>query len=202
MKKSKTLLGLAILIVAIITSCAKPPKAEMDAAQAAADSVKAVGADMYVPEAYNAMQDSLKAAIENIESQKSKLFKKYSVAKEKLVAVTAMAKDVNAKNEARKAEIKTEIEKLKAEIDSVNAENKKLVVKAPKGKGENMVIMSIKTDITNVDTAVAEASKSAEQGDLLGAQSKLQAAKETAMKDNEDLKNAINKTKPGMKPKK
>jgi hypothetical protein len=202
MKKSKNLFGVAILIVAIITSCAKPPQTEIDAANAAADSVKAMGADVYVPDAYNAMQDSLKAAMESIEAQKSKLFKKYTIAKEKLVAITAMAKDVQAKNEARKIEIKAEIDLLKAATDSINSVNKKLVAKAPKGKGENMAIMNIKSDISNVDAAVSEAAKLVEQGDLLGAQNKLQAAKEKAVTVNTDLSKAVKKTKVAMKPKK
>jgi hypothetical protein len=193
MKKSRNLIGVAILMVAIITSCAKPPQVEIDAANAAIDSVKAIGADIYVPEAYNALQDSLKSAMENIEAQKSKLFKKYTAAKEQLVAVAAMAKDVQAKTEARIIEIKAEIETLKAEIDSINADNKKLVVKAPKGKGGNMALMAIKNDISSVDTAVVEAASMVEASDLLGAQSKLQAAKEKAVLVNEELTKAVGK---------
>ncbi len=201
MKKSRNLFGLAILIIAIITSCAKPPQAEIDAAKAAIDSVKVQGADIYVPEAFNAMQDSLNAALEKIEAQKSKLFKKYGVAKEQLVAVAAMAKDVQAQNETRKTEIKAAIEVLKAEIDSVNAVNKQLVVKAPKGKGGSMAIMAIKNDITAVDNAVTESAALVEQGDLLGAQTKLQAAKEKAVMVNEELSKAVSH-KPMAKPKK
>jgi hypothetical protein len=195
MKKSRNFIGVAILLLAIITSCAKPPQAEIDAANAAIDSVKAVGADIYVPEAFNALQDSLKVAMENIEAQKSKLFKKYTVAKEQLVAVAVMAKDVQAKTEARIIEIKAEIESLKAEIDSINAVNHKLVVKAPKGKGEASAIEQIKADINSIDTAVVEAAAMVEAGDLLGAQSKLQAAKEKAVLVNEELSKAVGKGK-------
>jgi|WetSurMetagenome_2_1015567.scaffolds.fasta_scaffold475728_2 hypothetical protein len=202
MKKSRNLLGVAILIIAIITSCAKPPQVEIDAANAAIDSVKAQGADIYVPEAFNAMQDSLKSAMESIEAQKSKLFKKYNVAKEKLVAIAALAKDVQVQNEARKTEIKAEIEVLKVAIDSINGLNKKLVEKAPKGKGGNMAIMAIRNDISSVETAATEAAALVEQGDLLGAQSKLQAAKEKAVLVNEELNKAVAHVKPMAKPKK
>jgi chorismate synthase len=193
MKKSRSLLGVAILIIAIITSCAKPPQVEIDAASAAIDSVKAQGADIYVPEAFNAMQDSLKSAMESIEAQKSKLFKKYNVAKEKLVAIAAMASDVKTQTETRKTEIKAEIEVLKVAVDSINAVNKKLVEKAPKGKGGNMAIMAIRNDISSIETAATEAAALVEQGDLLGAQSKLQAAKEKAVLVNEELSKATSR---------
>jgi hypothetical protein len=199
MKKSRNLFGVAILIIAIITSCAKPPQAEIDAANAAIDSAKTLGADIYVPEAYNALQDSLKAAMENIEAQKSKLFKKYTVAKEKLIAVATLAKDVSAKSEARKIEIKAEIDTLKAEIDSINAINKKLVLKAPKGKGEKAAVDQIKADISGIDAAAGEAAAMVEQGDLLGAQSKLQAAKEKVVAINDELSKAVCKGKPAKK---
>jgi chorismate synthase len=195
MKKSRNLFGVAILIIAIITSCAKPPQTEIDAANASVDSAKTMGADIYVPEAYNALQDSLKSAMELIEAQKSKLFKKYTIAKEKLVAVATLAKDVQAKNETRKVEIKAQIDSLKTQTDSINAENKVLVKKAPKGKGENSAIMAINNDISSIDAAVAEAATMVEQGDLLGAQSKLQAAKEKALSVNEELSKAVKKGK-------
>ena len=57
MKKNGTLIGFAIILIAIITSCAKMPQEEYDAAQDAMDSLKVHFADVYLPDEFEEFEE-------------------------------------------------------------------------------------------------------------------------------------------------
>ena len=70
--KSKLIIAIAAMGIAVLfSSCAKVPQAEIDAATAAIQGVKDAGADLYVPEAYQALVDSMKSANEKVEVAKA-----------------------------------------------------------------------------------------------------------------------------------
>jgi len=163
--KSKLIIAIAAMGIAVLfSSCAKVPQAELDAATAAVSEVKASGADLYVPEAFNAMQDSLKAANEKIEVAKAKWFPNYTKAK-----TTAMI-----------AEVKTLIE-----------ENKALIAKAPRGKEGREALEAIKSDVAVAETTVTEVEGLLANGDLIGSNDKIKAAKDKATSIKAELEAAI-----------
>ena len=84
--KNKFLKGLTIfgLTVVLFTSCSKAPQAEIDAVKLAIEEANIAGAEIYVHDAFVALQDSLKSLMGCIEGQESKLIKNYSKAKEDL----------------------------------------------------------------------------------------------------------------------
>ena len=77
--KNKFLLSLSALAIAlfVFSGCAKVPQAEIDNANVAIEAAKTAQADVYVPEAFAALQDSMNVAVTSIEAKKSKLFKSY-----------------------------------------------------------------------------------------------------------------------------
>ncbi len=179
----------------IFTSCAKAPQAEIDAAKAALETAKTAQANLYVEADFLAVQDSLNAVMVEIEAQSSKLFKSYGKSKEKLVTITAQATDLLAKTEARKEQIKVEVAAAEAEANALIAENTALVAKAPRGKEGREAIEAIKLDLTSITTSVGEVQGLVASGDLLGAQTKVNAAKQKATEINTELKAVLDKAK-------
>jgi len=197
--KNKFVFGLTTVAIAtlLFTACSKLPQAEIDQANQAIDSARIAGADVYVPEAFLGLQDSMKAVTEDIEAQKSKLFKNYGTSKEKLVQVTQLAKEVALQSEARKVEVKNEVETGLTEITTLVVENKKLLSQAPKGKEGATAHEAMKNEIATVEASVAEAAALRDKGDLMAALDKVKAAKEQATALNTELKEIIAKYKGG-----
>ncbi len=179
----------------MFTSCAKAPQAEIDAAKAALEQAKTAQADLYVEADYLAVQDSLNAVMVEIEAQSSKLFKSYGDAKEKLVVITTQATELVAKTDVRKEEIKTEVATAEAATLALIEENNQLLAKAPKGKEGKEAIEAIKLDLTGITTSVSEVPALIASGDLLGAQTKVNAAQQKATEINAELKSVLDKAK-------
>ncbi len=179
----------------LFTSCAKPPQAEIDAAKAALEQAKAAQADKYVEADFLAVQDSLNAVLVEVEAQSSKLFKNYSKAKEKLVVITTNATELVAKTEVRKEEIKTEVAAAQTAVAALLEEDNALLAKAPKGKEGKEAIEAIKVDLAGITASVAEVDGLLASGDLLGAQTKINAAKQKATEINTELKAVLDKAK-------
>jgi hypothetical protein len=194
--KNKILMGLTtIAMIAILTSCGKKPQVEIDATNAAIEAAKAAEANVYLPDEFTAVQDSMNAIMSDIEAQEGKLFKKFSDAKEKLASTSALANELASKVATQKEEVKAEAETLLNEIKTVLAENSKLVPKLPRGKEGAAVIEQIKADLSNVDAAVAEAQTAYDNGAFMDALNKIKAAKAKADGLNEEIKEALTKAR-------
>jgi predicted small lipoprotein YifL len=194
--KRKILMGMAVIaMVAVLSGCGKKPQAEIDATNAAIEAAKAAEANVYLPDEFAAVQDSMNAVMAAIETKEGKLFKGMAAEKEKLTAVTVLANEVAGKVAARKEEVKTEAETLLNDIKTVLDENTKLVPKLPKGKEGAAVIEQIKADLANVDAAVAEAQGSYDKGAFMDALNKIKAAKEKADALNAEIKEALTKAR-------
>ncbi len=179
----------------IFTSCGKAPQAEIDAAKAALEQAKSAQADLYVEGDFLAVQDSLNAVMVEIEAQSSKLFKSYGSAKEKLATITTQATELVAKTDVRKEEIKTEVATAEAATQALIEENNALVAKAPRGKEGKEAIEAIKLDLAGITASLAEVPGLMENGDLLSAQTKVNAAQQKATDINTELKTVLEKAK-------
>lgn len=194
--KNKLFLGLvAIMFVTVLASCDKIPQAEIDAANAALTEAQAAGAEMYIPQDYLLVKDSLNAILAKVEVQNSKFFKKFGECKEQLVGVTALASDLKGKTATRKEEVKKELETALEEIKVVMEENNKLFAKAPRGKEGKEALEQIKAELGVIETTVGEATNMLASGDYLPALDKVKAAKEKANSILEELKAAIAKVR-------
>ena len=192
--KNKVLMGLAtVAMVAFLSSCGKVPQAQIDATNAAIEAAKTAEAPVYVPAEFAAVQDSMNAIMAYVETQNSKLFKKFGPAKIKLDATLALANQVAANAATKKEEVKKEVETTLTDIKTVIEENGKLFKKAPRGKEGAAVLEQIKTEMANIDAAVVEAQGSYDKGTYMDALNKIKAAKERATSINNELKDAIAK---------
>ena len=198
MKKSflAGLAGLAgLALVVSLSSCDKLPQEKVDAAVAALDSAKLAEAELYVPELFAQVQDSLNAAQNNIETQKSKMFANYDVVRTQLNGVVAMAADVKVKAAERKEAVKQEIVAVIAEVAAVVTENNELIKKAPRGKEGASALEAIKTDLAGVEAAIAEGKTAYDGSVYVPTLDKVKAAKDKALSINAELKAAIEKKK-------
>jgi len=192
--KNRILLGFAALaMVAFLSSCGKVPQAQIDATNKAIDSAKVLQADVYVPAEFAAVQDSMKVINTDVETQKSKLFKKYGPVKIKLEAALALAQKVQTDAVAKKEEVKKQVETLLADTKKVAEENGKLMKRAPRGKEGAQVLEQMKTEMATCETACTDAQGLYDKGSYMDAFNKVTAAKATADKINEELKAAIKK---------
>ncbi len=192
----KAFLGVAVAAV-MFTSCAKAPEVEINNAKAAVEAVKAIEAARYVPAEFNALQDSLNAALLEVENQNAKfaLFRSYKKANATLANVMTMSEQVKANTETRKEEVKAEAQQALAEVTTLVNEVKELITKAPKGKEGKEALEAIQGDVVLVESFLAEVSTLINNGDFLTALDKVKAAGEKASGLKTELEAAIAKTK-------
>jgi len=194
--KNKVLMGFAaIAMVVVLASCGKVPQAQIDATNAAIEAAKAAEANVYLPAEFAAVQDSMNAVLANIETQKSKLFKKFGDSKAKLDEITNMANQAAAGVAAKKEEVKKEAQTLLTDIKTVIEENTKLIPKLPRGKEGVQVIEQIKADLSGVESAVAEAQGLFDKGSFMDAVNKIKSAKAKADGLNSEIKEALTKAR-------
>jgi len=173
----------------------KLPQVEIDAANAAIEAAQTAEATVYVPAEFVAVQDSMNAILADIETQKSKLFKKFGPAKEKLAATLTLANQVAANAAVKKDAVKAEVTTLLTDIKTVIEENKTLITKAPRGKEGAAVLEQIKAEMTTIEGSVVEAQDLFDKGSYMDALNKVKAAQERAAGINTELKEAIAKVR-------
>ncbi len=192
--KNKIALGLLMVsIVVLLSSCAKVPQAELDAVNAAIEDARTNGADVFLPAEFAALQDSLNAINQLVEAKKGKLFGSFKDVSAKIAELTTAAATVKGNVDARKTEVKSEIDNLMVEVTKLIGEAKGLVNVAPKGKEGAAAVDAIKTEIGVVETSVSEAAAKLQAGDLMGTLDQLKAAKDKVNGAVTELKTAFEK---------
>ena len=180
----------------LFSSCAKFPQTQFDATSAAVQTAKESGADVYVPQVYQALIDSLKSATVKAEVVKAKwFFPSYKEVNALLVATMDSAVQAKVKVDAKKAELEVETHALLVEVQALVDENKVLLKKAPKGKDGKAALDAISIDLEVVATTLVEVESLCKSGDLLGSNAKVKAAKEKALSIKAELETAIAKVK-------
>lgn len=189
------------LLVVLATGCQKAPQVQMDLAKSAVDSAKSVEADKYIPAEFNAIQDSLNMVLTNIETINAQSFWKrnYKPSVAQLDAIVVKANEAVTNAIAKKAEVKAKVETSLTEAAAVLAEDKALVLKAPKGKEGKAALEAIQQDLTVVEAAINETTTLYNQGEYMAANDKISAAIEKANSIKQELTDAIAKYKKGRK---
>ena len=163
--KNRLFLVVAIVaVVALATSCAKVPQAALDAATAALDSAKAVQTDVYFPEEYAALDDSLTVMLQNIETQKSKSAADFKTIKTGADEIAAKAAELAGNVETKKAEVKAEAETMLGDAASLLDEAKTLITKAPRGKEGKAVLDEMKDELGVIENSLTEAKTAFDEG--------------------------------------
>lgn len=195
MKKNLLFVIASVSLMLIFAGCAKLPQAEIDAAKAAIEEVRAAQADIYLPGEFSAINDSLRVAMEKVEAQKGKLFKSYKKVKVQLVNIPTMAATLKANTETKKAEVKAEAESILATVTTMQLENNTLAAKLPMGKNEREAVEAIKAELGVIDGAITEVSTMLTNGDFMGALNKVNAVKQQVEAKNLEIKDVLTKAR-------
>ena len=192
--KNKVFFGfVTIFMVAILYGCGKKPQESINATSEAIEAAKTAEAEIYVPDEFAALQDSMNVVMAEVTAQESKLFKNFGSAKLKLESTLVLANEVATSAATKKEEVKAEVESLMTEIKTVIEANKTLMTKAPRGKEGAAVLEQIKTEMSTIEVSVVEAQLMYDKGAYMDASNKIKAAKERADGINTELSEAIAK---------
>lgn len=195
--KNKILKGLGTLVLlsVIFTSCGKLPQVEIDAAKIAVEEAANEGANIYLQDNYQTLNDSLKSVNEAIEAKKSKLFQRYTKEIESLNGIKTIAVELKQKTIDRKEELKSEITFVIAETEKLIGENQLLILDAPKGKEGNTALVAIKGELSAIELTINDTKALVEKGELLSALDKIKAGLEKSEMINAELTEVISKFK-------
>jgi len=195
MKKGLTKNLVIVLAVVFAFSACKQPTALIDGAKAAIEKVTKAGADKYAVEELKAINDDLAKAMDEVNAQDKKFFKKFGTAKDMLTQLTTKAAELEAQIPAKVEAAKNLALQLQGEAQTALTEAKDLLDKAPKGKGTAKDLEALKADLTGAETAFAEIQAALDGSDYIAAQDKAKSVKEKAAAIADQVKQAIEKVK-------
>ena len=186
---------LGFFVAFLFTSCGKQPTQEISQAEAAVNDAIKEGADVYAKEELKKLQDDLAAAMEEVNTQGKKVFKKYGNAKKMLLQVKTDAEALKATIPAKKEEAKNDALKALDEAKVAVEEAKALLAKAPKGKGTKADIEAFTADLKGLEDMLTEVQQGIDTEDYFGATDKAKIIKEKAISISDQIKAAIEKVK-------
>jgi hypothetical protein len=195
MKNVTKILAVAVVAAFVFSSCSKQPSDQIATAQEAIKAVMDAQGDIYAKPELKKLNDDMQAAMDGINAQSKKFFKKYGVSKEALSQIVADAEAVKVVIPARIEEARAAAETAMNDAKTAWDEAKALLEKAPKGKGTQGDIAAMKADLAGLEAAAGEAITSYDAGDFLGAKEKAEAVKEKAVGISDQIKAAIAKVR-------
>ena len=195
MKNTIKIAAVAVAAVLVISSCAKQPSGEIDAAKAAIQAIVDAKGDVYAKDELKKLNDDMQAALDGINTQSKKFFKKYGASKETLAKIVADAEAVKTLIPGRIEEAKAAAEMAVNDAKTAWDEAKALLEKAPKGKGTQADIAAMKADLDGLEAALSEAMTDFDAEDYVGAGEKAAAIKATAVGISDQIKAAMAKVR-------
>jgi hypothetical protein len=183
------------LVLAMMVGCAKAPQQEIDAANAALEAARTAEADRYLADQFNAAKDSLDAAMAEVEAQNSKfaLTRNYDRALQLLQAAANAANGAKDAVATAKEQVHADAQDLMAQAQIAIGEAKALLVKAPKGKEGKEMLEQMQSELSAVETSLAEAQTELSSGNFISARDKAKAGLEKVNSIKDELSQAIGK---------
>jgi hypothetical protein len=176
----------------VLAGCAQAPSADIDAANHALDEARQAQAAEYAPQSWTAAQDAQsKLQIElNAQEQRWSAVRTYTVARQ-LAQDTKTAADHSREEAiAGKEKAKTDASTLMAQAREEVGRAHTAVTTAPRGKGTEADLVSLKSDAGSIDDTLAEMQKAFDDGNYNDAKPKAQAAIDAARKIESEVESA------------
>ncbi|HJQ97507.1 MAG TPA: hypothetical protein VJ826_04280 [Candidatus Polarisedimenticolaceae bacterium] len=167
----------AVLSLAL-AGCAQSPVAEIDGAKQALDRARDAQAPDYAPDAWTAANDAQARLDAELDAQthKNALFRSYSKSKELASEVKASAERATELAATGKDKAKTEAATLITQARDEYALAQQALTSAPKGKGTEADLASLKGNASGIEGTLAEMQSAFDAGNYLTAKTKAQAA--------------------------
>lgn len=195
MKNFTKYVVLGLFVVSLFASCAKQPTQAIDATKAAVEAATKEGADIYAADELKKLNDDMQAAMDEINTQGKKFFKKYGKAKEMLAKIQADADALKATIPAKKEAAKNAAIQAQTDAQTALTEAKALLEKAPKGKGTKADIEAFKADLAGLEASFPEIQAAIDKEDYFGASNTANSIKEKAVSISDQINAAIEKVK-------
>ncbi len=182
MKRMITGIFAVVMMVVVLTGCKVAPTAQKDAAQAALDSARVLEADRYLAAEFAVLQDSLNLAISNLEAQNALPSgeRNFRPIADVLEWVAAEADTMIINVGVRKAEVQAEVEGGVATLTQLVDANKAGLAAIVKTARNKAALEAKQSEITVLESSVAEINTLVANGDFLTAHEKVTAAIEKA----------------------
>jgi len=195
MQKKLYIIFIGLIVMVLITGCAKKPENEIKETESAVNAVISEGLGKYSPEDEKKLKDALSAAMDEIKTQERKTFKNYDKAKQMLADVKKSAEELKASLPQKKEQAKQNALQAQEAAKSSLEEAKKLLAKAPKGKGTAADIEALRGDVKGLEESLNEVQSLIEKEEFMEAVNKANAVKEKASGVSNQIKEAMEKIK-------
>lgn len=182
-----------IAAIAMFAGCSKEPVLAIQDAEAVLSQLQAAGAAEYAPQALSDAQNAMAQLKAEVEAQKGKfvLFRSFKNAEAMALTAKQTAEAGVQTTEANKAAAKAEAENALAAARAALTEAQALVLAAPVGKGSELDIKMLQSDLMGVEQSLADAEGTLAAGRFNEARTKAQAAMNAANTIAADVNNAI-----------
>jgi hypothetical protein len=186
----------AVLVAAVaLSSCAKAPQADYDAAKAKLDEARQAEAQKYAPSEFQAASDTLSAAQTEMEAQNGKfaLVRKYGRTKSLIASAQSLAENAKQAAIEGKERTKNEAQELLTQAQAAVDSASTMISKAPKGKETKQALDEIKNDLQGAQSSLQDAHASFDREDYLEAKTTAQAVITKANELSGEIQSAMDK---------
>jgi hypothetical protein len=194
MKKIRWII-LGVVVMAFVAGCASKPEKEINDATAAVNGVISEGLGKYAPEDEKKLKDAMAAVNDELKVQEGKTFKNYDKTKQLLADVTKMAAEMKAALPAKKEKAKQDAMAALEAAKTAVADAKKILAKAPKGKGTAADIEALRGDVKGAEDMLPEVQGLIDKEEYAEATTKANAIKDKAAGVDDQVKKALEKVK-------
>lgn len=187
-----TRIGWIAALGLVLAACSQMPTVDVDAAKHALEEARNAQAAEYAPQAWTAAQDAdakLEAELD-AQSQRWSALRSYTVARQLAVDTKSAAERSRDEAVAGKDKAKDEASTLMAQAREESSRANAAVGSAPRGKGTEADLASLKSDATSIDGTLQEMQQAFDAGDYINAKVKAQAAIEAAKKIEAEIEQA------------
>lgn len=175
--KSTGILLFVLVTGSLVFGCAEMPRESVLAARSAIENAEKAQAAVYMEPEFKCLKDSLRAVMQDLEVENSKIIKDFSALKVRLEGIVTQARKITAAVPARREEVETESRLMIGKIRERLETSRALLAKSPEtkeyGRGLDHIeneLDSIVSNVSRIETSLQENVNYAEVLDELNAE--------------------------------
>ncbi len=192
--KARHLIGIAWIgaVGLLLAACAQAPTVDVDAAKHAMDEARQAQAPDYAAQSWQAAQDTETKLETELDAQQQRfaVVRSYTVARQLALDTKTAAEKSRDEAVAGKQKAKTDAETMMAQAREEVGKAHAAVESAPRGKGTEADLASLKSDASSIDETLADMQRSFDAGNYNDTKMKAQAAIDAAKKIEDEVAQA------------
>lgn len=178
MRKTKIVMPLVLLGLAMVMGCAKPPVAEVDAAKATIQAARDAGAADYAASSLRDAESAVASLDAELQVQEKKfaLLRSYKQASTLAASAKTAGEKAAADAAAGKEKARVDAEALLEQAKAAADEADQMLATAPAGKDTKAEIETMKNDLMGVRTMISEGEAAHQAQRYLESKAKFESA--------------------------